>query len=121
LKYLVNSRKALVITAIVVTFLAIVVPTCRMVGCSMDMSGGMGFMHPGPGVGFFSTCGGEMLTSEAPLSVAPGGLETLLLALIALVVGLVLFAPRDSAAYSLIEVVEPPPPPRDPLGERFRV
>ena len=47
---LLDNRKSLIAIAIVVAFVTVVVPTCRMVGCQMEM-GYMGFMHPGDTVG----------------------------------------------------------------------
>lgn len=115
-----QMRKTMLALAIVIAIVAVVVPTCRMVGCSMDM-GPMGFMHFG-GVGFSSHCGGTWVTNVAPDAVVPSGADGLTLALVAMVAAaLALLMPKMTA--SPVRVIEPtpPPPPQDPRGERFRI
>jgi len=117
-----NNRKALIAAAIIIAFVAVVVPTCRMVGCEMLMGGYMPFMHTGDAFGVFSDCGGAWSVTDAPVGVVPVGLETLVLALLAaFVAGLVLFQPQLVARPVRIVDAAPPPPPEDPLGVRFRV
>jgi hypothetical protein len=111
-------RKTAVALAIVIALVAIVVPTCRMVGCSMEM----GFMSSGMGLGFLPNCGGTYVMSGAPAAVLPAGADSLTLALVAAVVAAIaLFRPR--VATRLVRIIDaaPPPPPEDPRGERFRV
>jgi len=116
-----NNRKALIAFAIIIAFVAIVVPTCRMVGCQMEM-GYMPFMPAGQAFALFSDCGGVWSVSDVPVGVVPVGLETLVLALFAaLAAGLVLFQPQLVARPVRIVDATPPPPPEDPLGVRFRV
>jgi hypothetical protein len=121
---LLNNRKALIAVAIAVAFVAVVIPTCRMVGCSMDMGsmGAMSMMNMGAGLGMSSTCDGEYLTTSTPLAVVPLGAESLVLTLLAAVMAaVVLFSPQMVSRPVLIVDAAPPPPPEDPLGARFRV
>jgi hypothetical protein len=118
---LLNNRKALIALAIVVAFVAIVVPTCRMVGCSMTMGTAMPFGHQGM-PGFFGDCGGSYVTSSAPSAVVPSGADALVLALVAAVLAaLVLFQPNVVAERARVATTGPPPPPDDPQGERRRL
>lgn len=113
----INNRRTLIALAIVVAFVAIVVPTCRMVGCSM-----MGGRAWGDHVGIFGTCGGELVTTSAPNAVVPSGADALTLALVSVVIlALALFSPRVRVQRIDIHSSDPPPPPADPWGQRFRI
>jgi hypothetical protein len=106
--------------AIVVAIVAIAVPTCRMVGCDMNM-GAMPFV-PFSGTHASSDCPGQWELFTTPASTLPSGTESLLLTLVAaLFAAVVLFAPQMSARPVLVRVSNPPPPPEEPRGERFRV
>jgi len=117
-----NSRKILIAVAVMVALVAIVVPTCRMVGCSMD-AGYMGFMHSDSTAGIFGSCGGEYSTSFGPDGVIPTAMQSLLLSLIGAVALIAtLYAPTlVSRPVYLVDSSPPPPPPEDPLGARFTV
>jgi len=115
MKYATTHRKALIALAIVVAFVAIVVPTCRMVGCSMGAMplNGMGM------AGFWGTCGGTYVTSTAPTAVVPSGADALTLALVSLVAAaLMTFQPKVRVVRITSHPSDPPPPPEDPLGMR---
>ena len=117
----INSRKTTIALVIAVALIAIVVPTCRMVGCSMD-GGYMGFLNMADEFGMLGTCGGEYQTSTGPESVVPAGLQALLLSLVAAIAAVALvLAPRVETARVVVADSAPPPPPEDPRGERFRV
>jgi hypothetical protein len=123
---MVDSRKALIALTVAVAFVAIVIPTCRMIGCSMDMAtmGAMDAMHHvGSGVILSSSCDGEWSTTTSPFAVVPPGLETFLIALFAAVLATVaLFSPQVvSRPVHIADAMPPPPLPQDPLGVRFRV
>jgi len=121
---LLDNRKALIAVAIAIAFVAVVIPTCRMVGCSMDMGsmGSMGMVHMGTGLGMSPSCDGELSTTQGPLAVVPLGAEVLVLVLMAaLTVGTMFFSPHTVSRLVLVPDATPPPPPEDPLGERFRV
>jgi len=121
MRKLFNSRKTLIAIAIVVAFVTVVVPTCRMVGCQMQM-GGMGFMHQGDALGFFSDCGGAWSVSDVPVGVIPSGISALLLALLSAVFAAMMLL-RPNVVVQAVRFVDadPPPPPEPPRGERFRV
>lgn len=105
---------------IVIASVAVVIPAARMVGCDMPMGGAMPFGRSAI-PGFFSDCGGTFVVSSAPSAVVPSGADALTLALLASVmVALVLFRPPLVARTARVHVAGPPPPPEDPLGERFR-
>ena len=115
-----DNRTLVIAIASVLALVAIVVPTCRMVGCSMG--GGMSWGAPMSGPGFFSTCGGTYVASVAPSAIVPASADSLALALAAVVVLAVLFAaPRPRAHVVRIGDGEPPPPPEDPLGTRLTI
>jgi hypothetical protein len=115
----VHNRRFLMPLVIAMALVAIAVPTCRMVGCEMDM-GAMPFMPHG--AGFYNQCSGEWVTSAGPAGVVPPGVDTLMLTLMAAVlVAVVLFSPMMSARPVFAFSAQPPPPPEDPRGERFRV
>lgn len=113
-----THRKALIALAIVVAFVAIVVPTCRMVGCSM---GAMPLGHMEM-PGFFGMCDGTYVTSTAPSAVVPSGADSLSLALISVVLAAVAaFQPRLRAVRITSHPSDPPPPPEDPRGMRLLI
>lgn len=106
--------------AIVVAIVAIAVPTCRMVGCDMKM-GAMPLM-PFSGTHASAACPGQWEFSTTPAGTLPTGSQTLLLTLILALFGAVLLlAPQVVAHPVLTRVSNPPPPPEEPRGERFRV
>ena len=121
MRQLLDNRKALVAIAIVVAFVAVVVPTCRMVGCQMEM-GYMGFMHPGDTAGLFSDCGGTWSLSDTPVGIIPASIDALVLALFAAISAVVAMLRPQMVAHP-VRIVDaaPPPPPEEPLGARFRV
>jgi hypothetical protein len=114
-----HSRRVLIALAIVVAMVAIVVPTCRMVGCSMQMGDVRPFGHQTV-AGFFSDCGGEYVMSGSPSAIVPSGSDSLTLSMLALLFAVLAFAatprsvPRPVFAGSV-----PPRPPESPLGVRL--
>jgi hypothetical protein len=116
-----NSRKTMIALAVAVALVAIVVPMCRMVGCSME-TGYMGFMHSGSAPGLFGDCGGEYTSTFGPAGIVPPGGQSLLLTLVAaLGVAAFVFSPQRVVGHVSDVYAMPPPPPEDPRGERFRV
>lgn len=119
--YRIRHNRAVVALAIVVAFVAILVPTCRMVGCSMSSGGSMAWGHsmlPS----FFGDCGGTYVTNGVPTAIVPGSMDTLVLALVAAVMAAaVLYRPRVAFQRIISHPPDPPPPPEDPLGARFTV
>ncbi len=117
---LAHMRKLVMPLAIVVALVAIAVPTCTMIGCDMSM-GAMPFV-PFSGPRVTSDCPGEWAYFTAPASTLPAVSYSILLTLVAAIVAaLVLFAPQMTSRPVLARVSNPPPPPEDPRGERFRV
>jgi len=113
-------RRMLLPLAIVVALVAIAVPTCQMIGCDMEM-GGMPFV-PFSGARMSADCSGEWALFTTPASTLPSGSDTLLVSLIAAITAaVVLLAPQLTGRPVLVRVSNPPPPPEDPRGERFRV
>jgi uncharacterized membrane protein len=111
-------RSILVPLLIVVAFVAIMVPTCQMIGCN----GMMVIPRAIGGPVFHSVCPGTLVVSSTPAAVIPDSASSLLLTLMAaIVVAAVVFSPRVSVRPVRIMDAAPPPPPSDPLGERFRV
>lgn len=125
---LLNSRRMLIAMTMIVVLVAVVFPTCRMIGCSMEMgpNGAMPIsMHQlamGDMFRITGDCGGEYVTSETFDGLVPTGVEALLLALMAaLVGGIVFMAPRVRFEASRLAYATPPPPPLEPRGERFLI
>lgn len=121
---LANNRKALIAITVAIMFVTVVVPTCRMVGCSMEMGGSAGMMHHmGAAPMMSSTCGGEYTTTDgSPLGVIPVGIDALILALFAtLLVARALFATELQSRSLVVAYATPPPPPETPLGVRLRL
>lgn len=125
-----HNRRALLALVVVVAIVAVVYPTCRMVGCSassyiaqMPHPGAFGLAAAmGDAPRLMNDCGGEFLSSTNPLGVMPAGIESLLLALTAaLIVGIAILGPQVAMQLVLVPLAEPPPPPLDPRGERFRL
>lgn len=114
-----HMRRALLLAIVLAVALA-AVPTYRMVGCDMDM-GAMSF-RPMHGLRFVEPCSGAWILRIGPLGAAPAPTSYSLLTLIAaLVVGLLIVRPEFVSRPVFARVSNPPPPPEDPLGERFRV
>ena len=114
-------RKLIVPLIVAVAIVAVVIPSCQMIGCTMPMrfmpliTDGVSFTNP-------SSCGGTFVFGNAPSAVVPSGANSLMLTLVAaLAIAAVLFSPRVEASPLRIVRVEPPPPPEDPRGERFLV
>lgn len=114
-------RRLFLPLAIVVAIVAVAVPTCRMVGCDMGDMGAMPMVpHNGPHAS--SMCPGQWELSSSPTGIVPGGSDPLVLSLFAaLAAAVVLLAPQRAARLNFAYVGDPPPPPQDPRGERFRV
>jgi len=117
----INMNRFLLPLAIMVAMVAIVLPTCQMVGCDMGTMGAMPFM---PNGGAYSDCPGQWVigSSSAP-GIVPGGMDSLafafLVALLAVVA--VLLAPKASFRTVAVYTGDPPPPLEDSFGARFRV
>ena len=118
---LVHTRKAMIVLAIVIAVVAVVVPTCRMVGCSMSVGSTMPWGHHSV-PGLFGDCGGEYVVNSAPTAVVPSGADALTVAMMSAVVAAVaLCAPRMASRSVRIAYATPPPPPDDPRGMRLRL
>ena len=120
----VTMQRFMLPLAIMVAMVAVVLPTCQMIGCEMN-GVGMGAMPFMPQGGVYSDCPGEwVVNTSGSNGIVPSGADSLtfslLIAMLA-IVGALLFAPRASlkpiAAYS----GDPPPPLEDSFGARFRV
>ena len=107
--------------AIVVAIVAIAVPTCRMVNCDMGDMGAMPLVpHSGPHIS--AMCLGQWEISASPTGIVPTGSNPLILGLVAaLAAAVIVFAPQRSTRFVYAFAGDPPPPPQDPRGERFRV
>ena len=116
-----DSRGLFIALAITLALVAIVVPTCRMVGCSMSGSG-MSWGAAMPGLGFFGTCGGTYVMNSTPAATVPANADSIVLAIVAAVIVAMAFADIRPRAYMVrISDADPPPPPVDPLGTRLTI
>jgi hypothetical protein len=108
---------ALVIAIAVVT---VAIPTCQMVACSMDMSGGMMRVFPSTAGSIHAACDGLWLSSTSITGVDPSGMSLMLMLLFsAMAAAMMAFAPRPATRRIRVDDANAPPPPRDPRGERF--
>lgn len=115
-----KHRKALLALALAVAFVAIAIPSCRMIGCSMG--GAMPWGHNAAGLGIYGTCGGTWVTNAAPIALVPPTTYTLILAMFAaFVAALALSRPTVLVERIRVHDSDPPPPPEDPRGERLRI
>ena len=95
---------------VVLAIVAIMVPTCVMVGCSM--SGGAMFVPFGTEASFSSSCGGTYLFSKSPVGTVPSDVSSVLISFVAaLLVVAVAFSPRLTADPIRSSRDGPPPPP----------
>jgi len=118
-----NMNKFALTLAIMMALVAVALPTCQMVGCDMGLMpmGAMPFMPQG---GAYSDCPGEwVVNSSGTTGIIPSGIDSMTLTLLAGIVALAAFAlaPKLQVSHVRDYRVEPPPPPEDPLGMRFRV
>jgi len=114
-----RHRASYLALVVAVVFVAIVVPTCQMIGCSMN--GAMPFGHMDM-PGFFGDCGGTYVTNSAPSAIVPPGADAAILAMLgALLTAIVLFRPPMLVQTIRVHESDPPPPPEDPRGERLRL
>lgn len=115
-----KHRNTLLLVALAVVFVAVIVPTCRMVGCSMGGAASWG--NNALSDGFYGTCGGTWVTNAAPFAAAPPVPFSLLLVLFAaFVAAIVLNAPAVAVERIHVHASDPPPPPEDPRGETLRL
>jgi hypothetical protein len=117
----IDMSRFLLPVAIMVALVAVVLPTCQMIGCDMDAMGAMPFM---PNGGAYSDCPGQWVVNSSSTSgIVPSGPNALsfMLVLAILAVGAVLFAPQASQRSVVAYVGDPPPPDEDSFGARFRV
>ncbi len=114
-------RGTILAIAVVIALVAIVLPTCRMVGCSME-PGGVAPWGVQKVAGLFSDCGGEYVYGSAPYAVVPSGADALTLALVsAVIAALALMVPSMNARPAFIAESPPPSRPESPLGVRLRL
>ena len=114
-----DRRRMMLALVIAIAIVAVAIPTCQMVACSMDMSSGMMRIVPASTATIQAACDGTWLVSNSPLGVT-NDLTALMLALSAAFMGaMVLFAPQVSARPVRVAEANAPPPPLDPRGERF--
>lgn len=119
-----NNRQLMMVMALIVAFVAIVIPTCRMVGCSMEMGSSMSMAGHGSmgGAVLNAACGGQRIFNSTPNAIVPSGADSLTLALVAAVIAaLSLMLPTVSAGRSGAFVTAPIPPPLPVRGERTRL
>jgi len=91
----VNMQRFALPLAIMVALVAVVLPTCQMVGCDMNGMTAMPFMPQG---GAFTDCPGQwVVNTSGSNGIVPSGLDSLtfslLIALLA-IVGALFFAPQ---------------------------
>jgi hypothetical protein len=114
-----DRRRMMLTLVIAIAVIAVAIPTCQMVACSMDMSHGMMRIFPTTSASIHGACDGTWVSNASPLGVT-SEFSTLILALIAGFAGaLVLFAPHASAVPIRFASANAPPRPLDPRGERF--
>ena len=109
--------------AIMMAMVAVVLPTCQMVGCDMN-GAGMGAMPFMPQGGAYSDCPGQwVVNTSSSNGIVPSGIDSLTFSLLIaiLAVGALFFAPQASLRPVAAYTGDPPPPLEDTFGARFRV
>jgi len=118
----IDIRRFMLPLAIMVAMVAVVLPTCQMIGCDMNGMGAMPFMPQG---GAYSDCPGQwVVNTSSSNGIVPRGLTSstvsLLLAIL-LVAATPFFAPQTFRRLVAAYTGDPPPPLEDSFGARFRV
>ena len=109
-------RKLSLTMIIIVGLVAVAVPVCQMVGCSMSPGG----IPMSPGAVFQGVCDGTLMVSPTPAGSLPPSSESLLLTIAAAIVAMVvLVVPPRQSRFVLLVAEDPPAPPEDPRGERL--
>ena len=99
----------------IMAMVAVLLPACMAVGCSMGLSGMAGSKM----LGLTSACA-KTVTSVAQAAVAPGSQQSLILTLVAaLGMVVVFFAPPLVMRPVRAVAEDPPPKPEDPRGVRL--
>lgn len=117
----IDNRTATTWLAIITLIVAIAVPACVMMDCTMLVAP---MSHPGDlGGTAMADCLGQMLAGPSTLGITPTSISALIVALLALFVfaGTLFSARTEASAYRVTFAEEPPPPPSDPRGERLRI
>ena len=117
----VKMQRFMLPLAIMVALVAVVLPTCQMIGCDMNGMGAMPFMPQG---GAYSDCPGEwVVNTSGPNGILPSGADSLTFSLLIaiLALGSMVFAPQSSVRTVVAYTGDPPPPLEDSFGARFRV
>lgn len=116
-----NIRNVALPLVMAIIVVAVVFPTCQMVGCSMP-GGAMPFFGHVTGTALSSPCGGTYVTNDNPLGIVPSTTDALTLALAVAVIGFMAFAlpPRRDEPVC-VEVIEPPPLPDVTDGTNLRI
>lgn len=100
---------------IIIAMIAVLLPLCMMVECSMGASQAMG-SH---GIGFGSDCV-TAITGGAQAAITPGSVQSLILLLVAAFGGALAFAATPLTTRLVRAVAEDSPaPPDDPRGVRL--
>jgi hypothetical protein len=117
-----DRSKMLIAVMVTIALLAVAIPTCQMIGCTM-MCGGMMRIStlPGPWIG--AACGGTWVGGGSQAATVPNGSFSALIALLAALGAAVLlmFSPNRAARLLFVAEANAPPPPLDPRGERHRL
>jgi len=118
-----DKSRMMLALAVAFAIVFVAIPTCQMIGCSMDMSTGMMRISTIPGPHLGEACDGLWVTtSGSQLGMPP---TEFLLALLTLAVAIAaatsLFAPRVRMSAVRVADANAPPPPLDPRGARFIV
>lgn len=122
MRFRTDMRKLVLPLIVVFAIVAVIVPSCQMVGCTAPMRF-MPLLTGVLGLGATSNCGGTFVFDKAPSAVVPSGADSLLLTLVAAVAIAVaaLFAPPALARSLALVRIEPPWPPEDLRGQRLLI
>jgi hypothetical protein len=117
-----DNRRMMLALMIAIAVIAAAIPTCQMIGCEMNMAGGMMKISTVPGASISMACDGYWVTSTGQDGIAPTLTLASLIGLIAVVAAaLALFSPRLELRPVRLVDANGPPPPLEPRGERFTV
>ena len=111
-----NMRKLSLTMVLIVGLIAVAIPVCQMIGCTMS-SGMMPFSSMPM---FGGACDGTTMTNTAPVGTLPPNAQSMILALAALLgAAIMVLSPPAVSSRMLVVAEDPPDPPEDPRGVRL--
>lgn len=118
-----QSRRAIVVVAVVLVLVAVAMPTARIIGCSMVPGSGAATSWRGSDLlGFYADCGAELSVAAALVTGLPSGAGLLAVAGAAMMIAAAVMESTKPRFVVIRAYSSDPPPERDdPLGSRLSI